>query len=130
MNYIITNNALEISKELYRLSRPLDYEDNITMFKVVDLLDGRKALMFRTEDEILVHHHRNTDNLKVLIDYSEEQIQQLEVYLESVEIRQYGRPPKSGHVLGRFPFINIVQGFTEIYDREYLITNNLIDAEE
>lgn len=126
MNYIITNNALEISKELYRLSRPLDYEDEIKMFDVVSLLDGRFAIAFNITDEILVHHHRNTDNLKELIDYSSEQIQQLELYLESVEIRQYGRPPKSGHVLGRFPFINIVQGFTEIYTEQDLIDNNLI----
>lgn len=127
--YIITNNALEISKELLRLSKPLDYEDDEKLFDVIDLLDGRKAIAFNLEDEVLVHHHRNTDNLKVLIDYSGEQIEQLEVYLESVEIRQYGRPPKSGHILGRFPFINIVQGFTEIYDRGYLITNNLIEDE-
>lgn len=127
MNYIITNNAEEISKELYRLSKPLDYDSNLMLFKVVSLLDGRKAIMFNLDDEVLIHHHRNTETLQELIDYTDTQIESLNNYLESVEVRQYGRPPKSGYVLGRFPFKNIVVGFADVYDKEYLITNNLIE---
>ena len=126
--YILTNNAEEISKELFKLSRPNDYSDNC-MFDV--LTKGKEsALRINLDADILIHPLKNTEYLKTLIDYTTEQKSQLDAYLDSVEVEQVGEEPLSGYVLGRFPFRNIVEGFTEIKDEQWMIENGWITITE
>lgn len=130
MMYIITDNAIEISKELYRLSRPIDFESDSMMFGVITHSDKRTALEVDLDAEILIHPLKDTTTLKNLVNYTPEQVQQLEDYFDSVQLDQDGEEPESGWVLGRFPFGNIVTGFTEIYDEQYMINNGWIENTE
>lgn len=119
--YIITNNAEEISKELFRLSVPNDDSDNC-MFEVLTKGD-ESALRINLDQDILIHPLNNTEYLKTLIDYTETEKAQLDAYLDTVKIDQVGEEPPSGYVLGRFPFRNIVEGFTDIRDEQWMIDN-------
>ncbi len=128
MNYIITNNAEEISKELFRLSVPNDDSDS-GMFGVITKGD-ESALITNLDEDILIHPLKNTEYLKTLIDYTETQKEQLDAYLDTVQIEQTEPEPASGYVLGRFPFRNIVEGFTDIKDEQWMIDNGWLETEE
>jgi len=64
--YILTNNAEEISKELFRLSRPNDNTNN-RMFGFLTKGD-ESALQIDLDEEILIHPLKNTEYLKTLIN--------------------------------------------------------------
>ena len=121
--YILTNNAKEISEELFKLSRPNN--NNGLMFGYIEK-DGEFALEIDLDAEVLIHPLKDTTKLKELINYADEQKEQLDAYLDSVEIKQTEPEPPSGYVLGRFPFRNIVEGFTEMKDREWMVLNGWI----
>jgi hypothetical protein len=126
--YILTNNAEEISKELFRLSVPTDNTDSC-MFGVLTKGD-ESALQIDLDADILIHPLKNTEYLKTLIDYTETQKEQLDAYLDTVQVEQTEPEPLSGYVLGRFPFRNIVEGFTDIKDKDWMIENGWITIEE
>ena len=126
--YILTNNAEEISKELFRLSRPNDNTNNC-MFGFLTKGD-ESALQIDLDEETLIHPLKNTEYLKTLINYTETQKVQLDAYLDTIQIEQVGEEPPSGYVLGRFPFRNIVEGFADIKDEKWMIDNGWITVEE
>ena len=126
--YILTNNAEEISKELFRLSVPTDNTGNC-MFEVITK-GNESALRINLDEDILIHPLKSTEYLKTLIDYTETQKNQLDAYLDTIQIEQVGEEPASGYVLGRFPFRNIVEGFTDIKDEQWMIDNGWITLEE
>ena len=128
MNYIITDNAKEISKELFTLGVP----NNIggSLFGVVTHENGLTALSFNLEDKVLIHPNFNVSKLIELTDYTPEQQAQLTTYFNLIKIDQTENEPKSGFVLGRFPFKNIVLGYTEIKDKEYMEANGWFPNEE
>ena len=128
MNYIITDNAKEISKELFTLGVP-NNKDN-SFFGVITHKDGYTALEIKLEEDILIHPNFNVTKLIELTDYTPQQQIDLSNYFESIKIDEVGEEPKSGFALGRFPFKNIVVGYTEIKDYEYMEANGWFPNEE
>ena len=121
MNYIITENAKEISKELLNLGVPDN--KNGSLFSVLTHENGSTALEFNLEYDILIHPNFDVTKLIELTNYTPEQQIGLTDYFESVKINQEGNEPKEGFYLGRFPFKNIVVDYVDIYDREYMKDN-------
>lgn len=121
MNYIITDNAQEISKELLKLS-VLNNLDG-SLFRVIIHENGLTALEFNLDEDVLIHPNFDVTRLIELTDYTPEQQDQLNNYFESIKIDEVGDEPEGGFILGRFPFKNIVEGFTEIKDYEYMEAN-------
>ena len=121
MSYIITPNAQEISKELFSLGVPRNI--NGSLFGVVTHENGETALEFNLEDKVLIHPSFDVTKLIELTNYTPQQQIDLTNYFESIKIDEVGEEPASGFVLGRFPFQNIVVGYTEIRDKEYMEAN-------
>ena len=121
MSYIITENAQEISKELFSLGVPNN--TNGSLFGVITHENGETALEFDLEDKVLIHPNFDVTKLIELTNYTIEQQVNLQGYFNSIKINQLGQEPASGFVLGRFPFQNIVVGYTEIRDKEYMEAN-------
>ena len=119
--YIITNNAQDISKELFTLGVPNNA--NGSLFGVITHENGETALEFDLDDDVLIHPNFNVTKLIELTDYTTQQQIDLTNYFESIKIDEVGNEPKSGFVLGRFPFKNMVVGYTEIRDKEYMEAN-------
>ena len=119
--YIITNNAQEISKELFNLG--VLNNTNGFLFGVITHENGLTALEFDLEDDVLIHPNFDVTKLIELTNYTIEQQVNLQGYFNSIKINQLGQEPVSGFVLGRFPFQNIVVGYTEIRDKEYMEAN-------
>ena len=119
--YIITNNAQEISKELFNLGVPNN--TNGSLFGVVTHENGEAALEFDLEDKVLIHPNFDVTKLIELTNYTIEQQVNLQGYFNIIKLDQVGEEPASGFVLGRFPFQNIVVGYTEIRDKEYMEAN-------
>ena len=119
--YIITPNAQEISKELFNLGVPNN--TNGSLFGVVTHENGEAALEFDLEDKVLIHPNFDVTKLIELTNYTIEQQVNLQGYFNSIKINQLGQEPASGFVLGRFLFKNIVVGYTEIRDKEYMEAN-------
>ena len=124
MKYILTNNALALNIELYKLSvldnTEMAYFETITHPDSGDTAMGIVDLDY----EILVHPNCDVEELKSLVTaYTPEQEEQLGNYIDSIAIPQTGTEPKSGFILGRFPFRNIVEGFVDIHDEQYMIDN-------
>ena len=130
MNYIITENAIEISKEIYRLSRPTDYDVESLNFGTLTHEDGRTALVFDLDYEILIHPLKDTARLIELTNYTPQQVIQLNAYFDDVQKAQDGEEPLSGWVLGRFPFRNIVEGYVTIYTEDEMILDGWIKIDE
>jgi len=126
--YIITNNAKEISKELFKLG-VLNNLDN-SLFSVITHENGLTALEFDLDEDVLIHPNFNVTKLIELTDYTPEQQIDLANYFDSIKIDQAGEEPKSGFVLGRFPFKNIVEGYTDIKDYEYMEANGWFPIED
>lgn len=126
-NYLISTagNSLSISKELHKLSQP-DYSNGNMIFDVINHpSNGETALVVEDLDyEILVHPNNNLDNLKTLLTaYDEAAKAELEAYIDTIAIEQVGEEPASGWVLGRFPFRNVVEGYVDIHDQQYMFDN-------
>lgn len=122
MNYIISNNAKEISKELFNLGVPDNNE--ISLLRTVTHPETNEtALSFNLDEEVLIHPDFNVTRLIELTDYTIEQQEGLQAYFESVKIEQFGDAPDSGFYLGRFPFNNIVVGYADIKDRDFMDLN-------
>ena len=119
--YIITNNAQEISKELFNLGVPLNKDGSL--FGVITHEDGRTALSFNLDEDILIHPNFNVTKLIELTDYTIEQQVNLQAYFNVIKIEQFGDAPDSGFVLGRFPFKNIVVGYADVKNQEYMELN-------
>ena len=128
MSYIITENAKEISKELYKLGVPNNKDGRL--FSVVTHENGSTALEFDLDYDVLIHPNFNVTKLIELTDYTTEQQTQLTTYFNLIKIDESGDEPKSGFVLGRFPFKNIVEGFTEIKDKEFMEANGWFPNED
>tara|TARA_R110000803_G_scaffold76454_1_gene141056 strand:+ start:7652 stop:8047 length:396 start_codon:yes stop_codon:yes gene_type:complete len=128
MNYIITENAIEISKELFKLGVPTDLENSL--FGTVTHENGETALQFSLDENVLIHPNFDVSKLIELTDYTQEQQLSLQAYFNDVKINQFGKEPESGFVLGRFPFENIVVGYAEIKDQEYMEVNGWFPNEE
>jgi hypothetical protein len=127
MNYIITDNAKEISKELFRLGSPTNKENSL--FSTITHKDGRTALSFDLDEDILIHPYFNVIKLIELTNYTIEQQVELSNYFENIKIDEVGQEPKDGFYLGRFPFKNIVLGYTEIKDKDFMIVNGWISEQ-
>ena len=121
MNYIITNNAIEISKELYRLSVPNDIESSL--LGVMHHKNGETALSFNLDENVLIHPSFTVTRLIELTNYTPEQQINLRAYFDSIKIDEVGDAPESGFYLGRFPFKNIVVGYADIKNQEYMESN-------
>ena len=121
MNYIITNNAVEISKELYRLSVPNDIESSL--LGVMHHENGETALYFNLDENVLIHPSFDVTRLIELTNYTPEQQINLKAYFDSIKIDEVGDAPESGFYLGRFPFKNIVVGYADIKNQEYMESN-------
>ena len=126
--YIITDNAKDISKELFRLSNPNDTEGSL--FGIVTHVNGETALEFDLEDKVLIHPNFDVTKLIELTNYTPQQQAGLSAYFNSIKINEVGEEPKSGFVLGRFPFKNIVVGYADIKDLEYMEENGWFPNEE
>ena len=121
MNYIITENAKEISKELYKLSVPNDIESSL--LGVMHHENGETALYFNLDENVLIHPSFDVTRLIELTNYTPEQQINLKAYFDSIKIDEVGDAPESGFYLGRFPFKNIVVGYADIKDQEYMESN-------
>ena len=121
MNYIITDKAQEISKELFNLGVTNNVDSSL--FGVITHVNGLTSLVFDLDSDILIHPNFDVTKLIELTDYTAQQQIDLTNYFESIKIVQFGEEPKSGFVLGRFPFKNMVVGYTEIRDKEYMEAN-------
>ena len=121
MNYIITENAIEISKELYRLSVPNDIESSL--LGVMHHKNGETALSFNLDENVLIHPSFDVTRLIELTNYTPEQQINLRAYFDSIKIDEVGDAPESGFYLGRFPFKNIVVGYADIKNQEYMELN-------
>ena len=121
MNYIITDNAKGISRELFTLGVPNNIDGSL--FSVVTHENGLTALEINLDEDVLIHPNFDVRRLIELTDYTPEQQAQLTTYFNLIKIDQIENEPKSGFVLGRFPFKNIVVGYTEIKDYEYMEAN-------
>ena len=126
--YIITNNAQEISKELFNLGVPNN--TNGSLFGVITHENGETALEFDLENKVLIHPNFDVTKLIELTNYTTQQQIDLTNYFESIKLDQVGQEPESGFVLGRFPFKNIVVGYTEIRNKEYMEANGWFPNEE
>lgn len=128
MNYIITNNAIELNIELFKLS--VLNNTQLGCFEVITHpTSGDKAFVINDLDtEILVHPNCDTTRLKELvIAYTEEQKEQLGEYIDSIAIPQSPPEPASGYILGRFPFRGIVEGYTDIWSKQSMIDTGWIE---
>ena len=121
MKYIITENAIGISKELFRLGVPTD--ENSSLFGTVTHENGEIALSFNLDENVLIHPNFDVSKLIELTDYTQEQQLSLQAYFNDVKINQFGKEPNSGFVLGRFPFENIVVGYADVKDQDYMKAN-------
>jgi len=128
MNYLITNNAEEISQELYRLSRPNNFRTQDRVFEVFEK-DGEFALAFDPLYEILVHPQHNSTQLLGLFGYTGQVKIDIRNYISSIQKEQTPPEPPSGYVLGRFTFQNILDPSLDVKDEQWMIDNGWITAE-
>ena len=105
MNYIITENAIEISKELSRLSTPDALEGSL--FGTIQHPNGDTAMEFNLDEDVLIHPNFDVTRLVEITSYTPEQKEALTAYFNSIKIEQIGEQPEDGFYLGRFPFKNI-----------------------
>ena len=128
MNYLISQagDSLAISQELGNLYTLQDKYQSI--FGVITHpSNAQTALVVEDLDyEILVHPNKDLTALKDLLTdppYDASVKATLEAYIDSIVIPQSPPEPPSGYVLGRFPFRNVVEGFVDIHDEQYMIDN-------
>ena len=111
MRYVINNNAEEISKQFYRLSRPdsvrPSQEDNHSMYPIfTHPISGDKAFGFEDSEPILVHHDWEAidcDELTNAIGLTGGQKNGFNNKIQSTILPPQAQEPASGHILGRFP---------------------------
>ena len=115
-----------ISRELANLA--FLTPNNSSIFEVIKHpTNGFTALVVADLDyQILVHPNKDLQPLINLLSnppYDPEVIAQLTAYVESIVIPQLPPEPPSGYVLGRFPFRNVVEGYVDIHDAQYMTDN-------
>ena len=111
MKYVINNNAEEISKQFYRLSRPdsvrgVDEEDNDMYATYTHPISGDKAFGYNDSEPILVHHDWDgidCDALTNAIGLSGGDKISFNNKIQSTILPPQAQEPASGHWLGRFP---------------------------
>ena len=121
--YIISpiGNSKDISLELLKLS-VLSATDG-GLYEVVNHPDnGQTALVVGDMySDVLIHPNCDTTKIKELTpNYTLEEQQALDAYVDSLRLPQDGDEPVGGWVLGRFPFINLIAGYTVIYSYQDL----------
>ena len=126
MSYLINTegNSALISKELVNLS--ILNNDDLDAFPYISHpSNGETALVIENmDDEILVHPEADTTELKNLLTaYTEEQKVELDAYIDSLRIDTSGEEPPSGWVFGRFTMRSVTEGFTDIYEYQYMVDN-------
>ena len=122
MNYILTEKANEISKELFRLGVPNDTDSSL-LGTVMHPTTNETALAFNLDENVLIHPSFDVTSLIELTNYTPEQQINLKAYFDSIKIDEVGEAPESGFYLGRFPFKNIVVGYADIKNQEYMESN-------
>ena len=129
MNYIIHNNAEEISKQFYRLSRP---DNNIgSMYPVfTHPTSGDTAFGYEDGEPILVSHNIvNANDLINAIGLTGGQANSFENKIQSTIVIPQGQEPASGYVLGRFPSSGIMNQVGEIKSKNWMESNGWFPTE-
>ena len=128
MKYLISEGgkSAAISYELANLAFLTSREANVIEV-ITHPTNGFTSLVVADLDyEILVHPNKDLTALKDLMSdppYDPVVVQQLEDYIDSIVIPQLPPEPPSGYRLGRFPFRNVVEGYVNIHDAQYMIDN-------
>ena len=133
MKYIITNSAKEINIELMRLSvlsnksngyfKVIEHpQTKETAFVFEDVKDSEgNVIGSQLDTEILVNPNSDTSRLiELTTAYTEEQKTELDTYIKTIPSIQEGKTPKGGCLLSRFPFRNLVEGYIDIKEHEYM----------
>jgi len=137
MNYIIHDNAEEISKGFYRLSRPDSIrpssEDNHKMYQVfTHPTSGDKAFGYSVDDPVLVSHFMDGIDAVELTDAIGLNVGGVNGFnnkIQSTIVIPQGQEPASGHVLGRFPSDAIMNQVGEIKSYSWMVTNGWFEED-
>ncbi len=136
-NYIIHTNSIDISKEFYRLSRPIPLPTGDEIYDVYGIhihpTDGRVAFRFSIDEPVLIHHDWDgvdADVLTDLIGLNTGQANGFNGQIQSTIITPQGGEPASGFVLGRFPSSSIMNQVGEIKSEQFMINDGWFPEEE